>query len=279
MTDTPSYAANLSLVDERSTALREAVAAASDLDARVPGCPDWSLRDLVSHLGQVQRFWSVVVRAGEADGPPSSELIPDPEPRGDLLDWFAESTRMLLAALAEAGPDAPCWTWWPGSGAPQTSGAVARHQVEEAAVHAYDAQETIGKPEPVPAAVAVDGVAEFLQVTYGSEGAWPHRPARVVFASTEGPSWTLDLTPAGARLDPEGARLDPEGVRLDSAGGGVDAAGAGAGPAGGGGPVATVHGSASDILLVLFGREPLETLRIDGDRTLVEHLRAWGDTQ
>jgi uncharacterized protein (TIGR03083 family) len=265
MTDTPSYAANLSLVDERSTALREAVAAASDLDARVPGCPDWSLRDLVSHLGQVQRFWSVVVRAGQADGPPPSELIADPEPRGDLLEWSAESTMMLLAALTEAGPDAPCWTWWPGSGAPQTSGAVARHQVEEAAVHAYDAQETIGKPEPVPAAVAVDGVAEFLQVTYGSEGAWPHRPARVAFASTEGPSWTLDLTPAGARLDPAGV--------------GVDAAGAGGGPAGGGGPVATVHGSASDILLVLFGREPLETLRIDGDRTLVEQLRAWGDTQ
>jgi hypothetical protein len=103
----------------------------------------------------------------------------------------------------------------------------------------------------VPAAVAVDGVAEFLQVTYGSEGAWPHRPARIVFAATEGPSWTLDLTPEGARVD----------------------------PAASGEPVATVRGRASDILLGLFGRIPLDTLSVEGDRAVVDQLRAWGDTQ
>jgi uncharacterized protein (TIGR03083 family) len=251
MTETPSFPELLSLVDERSAALREAVAAAADLEARVPGCPDWSLRDLVAHLGEVQRFWSVVVGAGAADGAPPREVIGDTAPHGDLLEWFAESTRLLQGALDEVGPDAPCWTWWPTSGAPQTAGAVARHQVEEAAVHAYDAQETIGKPEPVPAAAAVDGVAEFLQVTYGSEGAWPHRPARIVFSSVEGPSWTLDLTPDGARVDPA-----PSGE-----------------------PVATVHGSASDILLALFGRIPLDTLRLEGDATVVEQLRTWGDTE
>jgi uncharacterized protein (TIGR03083 family) len=250
MTETPTHAEFLSLVDERSTALREAVAGASDLDARVPGCPDWSLRDLVAHLGEVQRFWAVVVRAGEADGPPARELIVGAEPRGDLLEWFAESTRLLLAALDEVGPQARCWTWWPLSGAPQTAGAVARHQAQEAAVHAYDAQETIGKPEPVPAAVAVDAVGEFLQVTYGAEGPWPHPPARVLFACAEGPSWTLELSPAGARLDPSP----------------------------GGEPVATVHGGASDMLLALFGRVPLDTLRIDGDRAVIDRLRAWGDT-
>ena len=85
------------------------------------------------------------------------------DPHGDLPEWSAESTRLLLAALGEAGPDAACWTWWPLSDAPQTAGAVARHQVQEAGVHAYDAQEAIGKPEPIPAAVAVDGVGEFLR--------------------------------------------------------------------------------------------------------------------
>lgn len=251
MTETPSFPELLSLVDERSAALREAVAAAADLEAHVPGCPDWSLRDLVAHLGEVQRFWAVVVRAGAADGAPSREVIGDTSPHGDLLEWFTESTRLLLSALGAAGPDAPCWTWWPTSGAPQTVGAVARHQVEEAAVHAYDAQETIGKPEPIPAAAAVDGVAEFLQVTYGSEGAWPHRPARIVFSCIEGPSWTLDLTPDGAGVDPA-----PSGE-----------------------PVARVHGSASDILLALFGRIPLDTLRVEGDPAVVEQLRAWGDTR
>jgi len=34
------------------------------LDRRVPGCPDWTLRELAWHLGRVQQFWALVVRAG-----------------------------------------------------------------------------------------------------------------------------------------------------------------------------------------------------------------------
>jgi uncharacterized protein (TIGR03083 family) len=251
MADTPAFPELMSLVDERSAALREAVAAAPDLEARVPGCPDWTLRDLVRHVGAVQRFWSVVVRAGAADGPPPPEARGDMEPHGDLLEWSAESTRLLLAALREVGPDAGCWTWWRESDAPATAGAVARHQVQEAAVHAYDAQEAIGETSPIPAGVAVDSVAEFLLVTLGAEGAWPHRPARVVFAATEGPSWTVDLTPEGAKLS----------------------------PAASGDPVATVHGTASDLILALFGRVPAGDLRIDGDASVFAEIRAWADTK
>ena len=104
MTATPPFTDLLRLVDDRSAVLREMVGSAPDLGARVPGCPDWALRDLVAHLGEVQRFWSVVVRAGAADGPPPPEARGDMEPHGDLLDWSAESSRMLLDALREAGP-------------------------------------------------------------------------------------------------------------------------------------------------------------------------------
>jgi len=47
------------------------------------------------------------------------------------------------------------------SSAPSTSGAVAWHQVQEAAVHARDAQEAAGHAGPLPAVVAADGVQEF----------------------------------------------------------------------------------------------------------------------
>jgi len=248
MSETPSFPELLSLIDERSAALREALASAPDLRGRVPGCPDWSLTDLVTHLGNVQRFWAAVVKAGAADGPPSDSSRRGVEPEGDLEQWSAESTRLLLAALGEVGPGAPCWTWWPASSAPRTSGAVARHQVQEAAVHAFDAQETIGKREPIPASAAVDGVDEFLRVSFGSDDPWPHRPARVAFAATEGPSWTLDVTPTGVHLQ----------------------------PAAGGDPLATVHGSASDLVLALYGRIPLDNLRVDGDRDAVEDVITWG---
>jgi hypothetical protein len=128
---------------------------------------------------------------------------------------------------------------------------VARHQVQEAAVHAWDAQETIGKPEPIPATVAVDTIDELLVVTLGSLDTWPHRPARIALSAVEGPSWLVDLTPAGAK----------------------------SGPAAGGEPLATLRGSASDVVLALYTRIPLDRIEVDGDREAVEEFLAWIDTE
>jgi uncharacterized protein (TIGR03083 family) len=236
----------LDLIAERSAALRTAVSA-GDTSARVPGCPDWSLRELVAHLGAVQRFWAEVVTIGPADSAPPFD---EADPTGDLLEWSAESTRLLLDALRAAGPERDCWAWWGDSEAPLTSGAVARHQIQEAAVHAWDAQETVGKPEPVPAAVAVDTIDELLVVTLGSLGAWPHRPARIALSAVEGPSWLVDLTPSGAK----------------------------SGPSAGGEPLATIKGAASDLVLTLYKRIPLDRVEVDGDRAAVEELLTWTDT-
>lgn len=60
----------LELVEDRSAALRKA-AGTADGQARVPGCPDWTVRDLVAHLGQVQRFWAAAVAAGRPPGRPT----------------------------------------------------------------------------------------------------------------------------------------------------------------------------------------------------------------
>ncbi|MBO3737104.1 maleylpyruvate isomerase family mycothiol-dependent enzyme [Actinoplanes flavus] len=247
MNSTPPFSELLALIEGRSAALRDAVDAAPDPAARIPGCPDWSLTDLVTHIGGVQRFWAATVAAADDSGPPPPGQRGEQDPEGDLPEWFSESTGLLLDALRTAGPDAPCWAWWAESGAPLTAGAVARHQVQEAAVHAYDAQEAIGKPETLPAAVAVDGVSEFLTVCLGSLGAWPHRPARVAFQALEGPSWILDLSPAGAKAD----------------------------PAASGEPVTTLRGTASDLVLALYRRIPLSDIRIDGDRAVADQLLAW----
>ncbi|AEV82775.1 hypothetical protein ACWT_1756 [Actinoplanes sp. SE50] len=247
MTPTPPFSELVTLVEERSAALREAAAAAPDMGARVPGCPDWSLRDLVAHLGEVQRFWALVVTEADPSGPPPRERYGSTFPQSDLLEWLGESTRLLGAALRAAGPDTPCWAWWPVEAAPHTVAAVARHQVQEAAVHAFDAMEALGKAEPLPAAIAVDGVSEFLATGLGSRGAWPHRPARVQYQAVEGPSWTLDLSPAGATAD----------------------------PAASGEPVTRVHGTASDLVLHLYRRIPLDAVRIDGDREVATQINAW----
>lgn len=247
MTSTPSFSDLLSLIEDRSAVLREA-AAEADLTGTVPGCPDWSLVDLVSHLGAVQRFWAATVAVADVSRRPSPEELGDRQPHGDLLEWSEASTVLLLTALRDAGPGAPSWAWWGGSEAPLTAGAVARHQVQEAAVHAYDAQETRGVAEPLPTPVAVDGVSEFLSVGLGSLGPWPHRPARVAFHALEGPSWMLELSALGAAE----------------------------GPAAGGDPVTRIRATASDLVLALYGRIPLADVRVDGDLRVAEQLRDWG---
>ena len=175
-----------------------------------------------------------------------------PREREALLAWLAASTQELLDALREAGPDRGCWTWWGGSQSPQTCGAVARHQLQEIAVHTYDAQITVGARQPLPVEVAVDGVEEFEFTCCATTIAWPHEPAVIDYHATEGRSWRLWLSADGARVArrlPAAADQDPADV--------------------------SAQGTASELVLVFYGRIPLDTLTIDGDRHLFDLLVDW----
>lgn len=245
MPETPAFEDLLALVEDRSAALHESIAGSPGLDVPVPSCPDWSLRDLVEHLTEVHRFWAAAVAAGPSERPPDLRTADDTLP-ADLLIRSAAATQELIAALRAAGPVLGCWTWWGDSDVPMTSGAVARHQVQEAAVHAFDAQLATGTPQPVPAIVALDGIAEFIGVSYGTAGPWPYEPARIGLHATEGESWLLNLKAPGSDV------LDGQP-----------------------GTVADLRGSASDLLLALHGRLPLDCLRSQGDRATLENLLSW----
>ncbi|WP_405854491.1 maleylpyruvate isomerase family mycothiol-dependent enzyme [Streptomyces sp. NBC_01515] len=258
MTEILEFPVLLRLIDERSVAFRAAVASAPSLDAPVPTCPEWTVRDLVQHLGGVQRSWAGIVTAGPADARPDVTLSEAPRERADLLTWSAESTDQLLRALREFGPDRGCWTWWAGSQSPQTSGAVARHQVQEAMVHAYDAQITVGDPQPLPGEAALDGVDEFLSTCCAGTDPWPHEPAAVEYHATEGRSWRLSLAADGARVTELLAPATGTGT-----GTGKDAVGA------------TLQGTAGELVLVLYDRIPVNSLKVDGDPRLFDLLLAW----
>ncbi len=247
---TLSFPDMLALIEDRSDALR-AAAAQAGMAARVPGCPDWAVSDLVAHLGEVQLFWAADVAAGPAVGPPDEDQVGDSEPHGDLLTWSADATAKLLAALREAGPDRLCWTWWESAGAaPSTSGAVARHQVQEAGVHAFDAQQAAGHGLPLPAAVAADGVNEYITVELPTNGPWPFEPATVILETGPGGSWLLDLGPNGLHV-----------LQGDDHG---DAK-----------PSATVTADPSDMVLAFYRRDLTGELQIDGDAELVPQLINW----
>ncbi|MEV4347900.1 maleylpyruvate isomerase N-terminal domain-containing protein, partial [Actinoplanes sp. NPDC049596] len=151
-------------------------------------------------------------------------------------------------ALRAAGPDKACWTWWPRSPSPRTAGAAARHQVQELAVHTYDAQLALGAPRPLPDAVALDGVDEFLATCVATDLPWPHDPVTVEYHATEGDSWRLRLSSAGASV----GRAEGPGE--------ADAA---------------LWGTASDLVLLFYGRLPLDAFKIEGDRWPFEGLIEW----
>jgi uncharacterized protein (TIGR03083 family) len=199
-----------------------ATIAVASLDVRVPSCPDWSFADLIWHLGRVQRFWASVIRAG-SDGEP--EFPPEaqgPSEAGELEAWFRTSTTELLAALDETPWDTPAWTWWIEE---RTVAAIARHQVQEAAVHRWDAQQAVARLEPLPALLADDGVDEFLWVARQMRG-----PVPIAF----------DAIDTGTTFS--------------------------AGP---GAAAATVSATASDLVLLLYGRVEVGDVEIVGDRAAV----------
>jgi uncharacterized protein (TIGR03083 family) len=212
------------------------VVGSSDLEARVPSCPKWSVRDLAHHIGEVQWYWGENLRAQNADQRSGAELTALPEDT-DLLAWLGWCTYSLLGALRASGPDAPCWAWWPE---PHTSGAVGRHQAQEAAVHRWDAEGVDGAGAPLPADLAEDGVPEFMEIMVGSDlGSLPG----VV---------TLTATDTGATWRVAGT--------------------------GGAGRESELRAPASDLVLMLYRRLPVPDTTVVGDPMLVAALLSLADT-
>jgi len=243
----------LRLIDERSAAFRAAVASAPSLDAPVPTCPGWTLADLVQHLGVRRYSWAATIAAGPGATARAPEEVapPMPQDRESQVAWLAWSTQAQLDALREAGPDRGVWSWWDEAQAPHTCGVLARHQLQEIAVHTYDAQLTVGAAEPLPEAVALDGVEDFLLTVVATTVPWPHTPAVIDYHLNEGRSWRLLLSGEGIRV-----------VQLENP--------AEAGPAG-----FSARGAASDLVLWFYDRLPMETLRVEGDQGVLNQLIAW----
>ncbi|MCY1143340.1 maleylpyruvate isomerase family mycothiol-dependent enzyme [Actinoplanes sp. Pm04-4] len=246
----------LRLIDERAAAFREVVASAPDLDVQVPTCPEWTLRDLAHHLGDGRYAWAATVAAGpDAEAKAPSNGPQAPEDRQALVEWLAAATRAMLDALRAAGPHRGCWTWWSDSQSPQTTGAVARHQLQEVAVHTYDAQLTAGSAQPLPAEIALDGVEEFLFTCCTTTAAWPHDPATIDYHTTEGPSWRLTLSAQGAEASRFGSDDDRAAVDVSAS------------------------GTASDLVLLFYDRVALDAVKVEGDSRIFDQLIAWDPSE
>ncbi|MEU2793180.1 maleylpyruvate isomerase family mycothiol-dependent enzyme [Streptomyces sp. NPDC007100] len=135
-----------------------------DLKATVPTCPDWTLEDLVRHVGGALRWVDTTVRTRATEMVPFDSVPEYKGPAGSdpaALDaWLAESGRLTAEALREIGPDTPIWVWAPG----QPSGFWARRMTHETVVHRADAAATTGADFLLDPEVAADTIEEYTQL-------------------------------------------------------------------------------------------------------------------
>jgi uncharacterized protein (TIGR03083 family) len=231
-------------------------ASVGHLDAAVPGCPQWRVRDLVHHVGSVHRLFRRVAEEDWMQRPPpvGDDDRPSPDAQG-ITVWARSQGQRLVQALGELDPTEPRWNFTTG---PQVAAFIPRRMLHETAVHRWDLQQTYGVADPIATAVARDGVEEYLEVQVGRSGPWPAAAA------------TLRIAPVGA--DPVDVVLRPgqAAVLIQPRSSGDR----GTLPE----PDAVVAGPAEPLLLALWGRRSLLAMTTGGDRSLVSAFRRFART-
>ena len=228
-----------------STDTLAGIAASADQATHVPTCPEWTLRQLITHVGRAHRWAAEIVATRAAEPIPFRE-VPDgrlPDDPAERPQWLRSGAARLADAVHGAGA-ASMWTH-PGMG---QAGYWARRMAHETAVHRADGQLTLGIRPAIDPVIATDGIDEWLG--FGAE------PGQRNTAVPEGKVLHLHATDEG--IDGEWLiRGGPDGITVQNGHGKGDAA---------------VRGPASVLMLVLLRRLPPDDpeLEILGDPTLLD---------
>lgn len=216
----------------------------------VLSCPGWTVNDLTLHLTGIYRWVSSFVGSGQTGQPTRREPLDAAQGVSALQVWQQEYDR-LLTVLDGLDPEAPAWNWAPQ---PKKAGFWPRRMAHETAVHRWDAQLAIGAGDPVEAKLAADGVSEVLDTWLPAgrrhvPGDW-HGVVQLS-ATDAAQEWYLRLRGEGVALLDTATIFDHDDHHAR----------------------AQVSGTASDLLLALWGRVSFETLDVAGDRNLLDGLR------
>lgn len=130
------------------------------LAAAVRSCPDWTVRDLITHIGGVHRWAASIVGNAmlETDDVTGDQVGIGPDD-DMLLDWFRQGHQALVQTLRAAPSDLQCFTFLP---APTPLLFWARRQAHETAIHRVDVQTVDGVITPFAVDFACDGIEEML---------------------------------------------------------------------------------------------------------------------
>lgn len=239
--DTPRYIQSIRDSGDRFVAVLEGV----DLEAPVPSCPEWVVRDLVRHQAGVHAWARTIVgnRLQKSPDRDMEQLVGGWPVDNELLWWFQAGYQSLADVLEQAPEQLQCWTFLEAS-----SPLIhwARRQAHETAIHKVDAELAARQlPEVFQSAFAADGIDELLTafITRRGRGPTADRPTSFAVQCTDsGDAWTVYYDQDRAVTE----RLaDPDADAL-------------------------VRGSASDLYLWLWHRLPQEQAELVGSPSVAD---------
>lgn len=227
---------------------RIAELARGNLDALVPTCPEWTLQELIEHTGQVHRWQTEACRVDAGRFPDSADYEHASADGQSLAEWFREGVDGAVATMKATAPNEPRWTWAKPEGG-DTSDWYFRRIAQETLVHRIDAELAAGaEVSSVDATFAADGIAEMFEVfvplaagqPIGGDGQTLH-----LHATDADSEWVITLHAERA----DAARGHAKG----------DAA---------------LRGGARDLLLMVWGRDPLGAVEHLGDESVIATFMA-----
>jgi uncharacterized protein (TIGR03083 family) len=253
MTELNAERARRAIVEHTRRLAESAVEAGPD--AAVPTAPQWTMTDLVEHVGQTQHWVAEIIERRITD--PTKlpmELAVLPADPGEWQAWLSESAQRAASACSDDALDAPVFNP-AGDKRPGTRFWISS-LLNETVVHGFDAANAAGRPADIDADIAAALITNhFAMLTaptwelQRSESAHAIRGTgqTLQWLATDTGAWFIERRPDGATWKPETHQAD-----------------------------VTVTGPARSLLLTLTRRLPLTggkatDLTIDGDTDLAQH--------
>jgi uncharacterized protein (TIGR03083 family) len=228
-----------------------------NLDRPVPSCPDWTVADLVQHVGAVYLHKVATLRGGAAPAEWPPPGLNDEEPVALLDRAYAE----LAAEFDRHQPDDFSPTWYDPD---QSVAFWIRRMAQEAVIHRIDAELGAGvSVAPIPDDLATDGIDELLKIFVAHDvKKWPDdyvdalsdSPGRSYNVKTDGVEWLVGTSPGAFSVGGGPGMTIADFTRTDT----------------------TITGTPTALLRWLWNRETPGTpspVTITGDTNLAEFQR------
>jgi uncharacterized protein (TIGR03083 family) len=242
---------------EHTRRLAESAVAAGP-DATVPTAPEWTITDLVEHVGQTQHWVAEIIERRIADPTQlPTEMAELPGDPSEWRAWLSESASRFVSACSDEALEAQVFN---PAGDERTGAQFWMSSVlNESVVHGFDAANVAGQPADIDADIAVALISNhFAMLTSRAWAMQRSESARAIQGTGQTLQWLATDT-----ADDAGAwfvERRPDGATWKS----------GTQPAD-----VTVTGPAQSLLLVLTRRLSLAdrtstTISVDGDSELAQ---------